>query len=93
MSDPRDLGWNVSPVLGDRASPATVDPEELRRAFDVVFRATDEIDRHEAEATRSMKQTVTALEGQVSRAGLRLQRSRSCDPATANSGRSRPCLA
>ena len=92
MSDPRDLGWNVSPMLGDRASPATVAPEE-RRAFDVVFRATDEIDLHEAEATRSTKQTVTALEGQASRAGLRLQRSRSSDPATASSGRSRPCLA
>ena len=47
----------------------------------------DEIDRYKAEATRSMKQTVTVLEGQVSRARLQLERSHASDAATADPGR------
>jgi uncharacterized protein YaaN involved in tellurite resistance len=69
------------------ASRATVDPEKLQLAFDNVFQAMDEIDRYKAEATRSMKQTVAVLEGQVSRARLHLDRSRSSDAATADPGR------
>jgi uncharacterized protein YaaN involved in tellurite resistance len=74
-------------AIQQQASQATVDPEKLQRAFDTVFQAMDEIDRYKAEATRSMKQTATALEGQVSRARLQLERSRSSDAATADPGR------
>jgi uncharacterized protein YaaN involved in tellurite resistance len=75
-------------AIQQQASQATVDPEKLQQAFDDVFEAMDEIDRYKAEATRSMKQTVTVLEGQVSRARLQLERSRSSDAATADLGRS-----
>lgn len=75
-------------AIQQQASQATVDPEKLQRAFDEVFQAMDEIDRYRAEATRSMKQTVTVLEGQVSRARLQLERSHSSDAATAEVGRS-----
>ena len=69
-------------AVQQQASQATVDPEKLQQAFDNVFQAMDEIDRYKAEATRSMKQTVTVLEGQVSRARLQLERSKSSDTAT-----------
>ncbi|MBC7290628.1 MAG: toxic anion resistance protein [Actinotalea sp.] len=75
-------------AIQQQASQATVDPEKLQRAFDDVFQAMDEIDRYKAEATRSMKQTVTVLEGQVSRAKLQLERSHASDAATADPGRS-----
>lgn len=75
-------------AIQQQASQATVDPEKLQRAFDDVFQAMDEIDRYKAEATRSMKQTVTVLEGQVNRARLQLERSHSSDAATADVGRS-----
>lgn len=75
-------------AIQQQASQATVDPEKLQRAFDEVFQAMDEIDRYKAEATRSMKQTVTALEAQVSRARLQLERSHSSDAAPADGGRS-----
>ena len=75
-------------AIHQQASGATVDPEKLQRAFDDVFQALEEIDRYKAEAARSMKQTVTVLEGQVSRARLRLDRSRASDAATADIARS-----
>ncbi|TNC16621.1 toxic anion resistance protein [Georgenia sp. 311] len=62
-----------------QAAQATVDPAMLQQAFDNVFQAMDEIDRYKAEATQAMKQTVNVLEGQVSRARLQLERSRSSD--------------
>nr|WP_297425573.1 toxic anion resistance protein [uncultured Actinotalea sp.] len=74
-------------AIQQQATRATVDPEKLQRAFDDVFQAMDEIDRYKAEATRSMKQTVTVLEGQVSRARLQLERSHASDAATADPGR------
>lgn len=76
-----------SAAIQQQATRATVDPEKLQRAFDDVFQAMDEIDRYKAEATRSMKQTVTVLEGQVSRARLQLERSHASDAATADPGR------
>lgn len=75
-------------ALNATTSEATMDLEKLQRAFDDVFHAMDEIDRYNAEATRSMRQTVTVLEGQVRRARLQLERSRSSDAATADLGRS-----
>lgn len=69
-------------AIQQQAAQATVDPEKLQQAFDNVFQAMDEIDRYKAEAARSMKQTVTVLEGQVSRARLQLERSKSSDAAT-----------
>jgi uncharacterized protein YaaN involved in tellurite resistance len=74
-------------AIQQQASQATVDTDKLQQAFDNVFQAMDEIDRYKAEATRSMKQTATALEGQVSRARLQLERSRSSDAAAADEGR------
>ncbi|MBO1752852.1 toxic anion resistance protein [Actinotalea sp. BY-33] len=74
-------------AIQQQASRATVDTEKLQQAFDTVFQAMDEIDRYKAEATRSMKQTATALEGQVSRARLHLERSHASDAATADPGR------
>ncbi|WP_298456644.1 toxic anion resistance protein [uncultured Cellulomonas sp.] len=75
-------------AIQQQASQATLDPEKLQQAFDDVFSAMDEIDRFKAEATLSMKQTVTVLEAQVSRARLQLERSHSSDAATAELGRS-----
>jgi uncharacterized protein YaaN involved in tellurite resistance len=74
-------------AIQQQASQATVDTEKLQQAFDTVFQAMDEIDRYKAEATRSMQQTATALEGQVSRARLQLERSHASDAATADPGR------
>ncbi len=65
--------------IQQQAARATVDPAKLQRAFDNVFQALDEIDRFKAEAAHSIKQTVEVLEGQVSRARLQLERSRSSD--------------
>lgn len=75
-------------AIQQQASQATVDPEKLQRAFDDVFQAMDEIDRYKAEAARTMRQTVTVLEGQVNRARLQLERSHSSDAATSDLGRS-----
>ncbi|KGM09420.1 toxic anion resistance protein [Cellulomonas bogoriensis] len=75
-------------AIQQQASQATIDPEKLRQAFDDVFQAMDEIDRYKTEAARSMKQTVTALEGQVSRARTQLERSHASDAATADPERS-----
>ena len=68
--------------IQQQASQATVDPAKLQQAFDNVFQALDEIDNYKAEAARSMKQTVTALEGQVTRARLQLERSHTADAAS-----------
>ncbi|WP_250446949.1 toxic anion resistance protein [Actinotalea sp. C106] len=73
-------------AIQQQASQATVDTEKLQQAFDTVFEAMDEIDRYKAEATRTMKLTATALEGQVSRARLHLERSHASDAATADPG-------
>ncbi|MEE6280907.1 toxic anion resistance protein [Georgenia sp. MJ170] len=69
-------------AIQQTAAQATVDPAKLQQAFDNVFQAMDEIDRYKAEAARSMKQTVTVLEGQVGRARLHLERSHSTDAPT-----------
>lgn len=68
--------------IQQQASQATVDPAKLQQAFDNVFQAMDEIDRYKVEATRSIKQTVEVLEGQVGRARLQLERSHSSDAST-----------
>lgn len=70
-------------AINEQAAKATIDPAKLQQAFDNVFQAMDEIDRYKVEATRTMKQTVTVLEGQVSQARLQLERSHSSDAATA----------
>src|SRR5699024_7601640 len=69
-------------AIQQQASRATVDPAKLQQAFDNVFQAMDEIDRYKVEATRSIKQTVEVLEGQVGRARLQLERSHSSDAST-----------
>jgi uncharacterized protein YaaN involved in tellurite resistance len=75
-------------AIQQSAARATVDPAKLQQAFDNVFQAIDEIDRYKAEATRSMKQTVEVLEGQVGRARLQLERSHTTDAATTDPPRS-----
>lgn len=74
-------------AIHQSATKATIDPAKLQQAFDNVFQAMDEVDRYKAEATRSMKQTVQVLEGQVSRARIQLERSHSTDAATTYSPR------
>lgn len=69
-------------AIHQQATRATVDPAKLQQAFDNVFQAMDEIDRYKVEATKSMKQTVQVLEGQVGRAKAQLERSHSMDAAT-----------
>lgn len=69
-------------AIQQHAAQATVDPAKLQQAFDNVFQAIDEIDRYKVEATRSIKQTVQVLEGQVGHARLQLERSRSSDTTT-----------
>ena len=71
-------------AIHQQAAQATVDPAKLQQAFDNVFQAIDEIDRYKVEATRSIKQTVEVLEGQVGRARLQLERSHSSDAQAAD---------
>lgn len=69
-------------AIHQQATSSAVDTAKLQQAFDNVFQALDEIDRYKVEATKSMKQTVDALEGQVVRARGQLERSHSTDTAT-----------
>lgn len=69
-------------AIHQQATLATIDPAKLQQAFDNVYQAMDEIDRYKVEATKSMKQTVQVLDGQVSRARLQLERSHANDGAT-----------
>jgi uncharacterized protein YaaN involved in tellurite resistance len=69
-------------AINQQAASSTVDVAKLQAAFDNVFATMDAIDTFRAQATDSMAQTVTALEGQIMRAKPYLERSR----ARENSG-------
>jgi uncharacterized protein YaaN involved in tellurite resistance len=62
--------------INQQAASSTVDIQKLQAAFDNVFQTMDAIDTFRAQATDSMAQTVTALEGQIERAKPYLERTR-----------------
>jgi uncharacterized protein YaaN involved in tellurite resistance len=62
--------------INQQAASTTVDLQKLQTAFDNVFQTMDAIDTFRAQATDSMAQTVTALEGQIERAKPYLERTR-----------------
>ncbi|HEX5401922.1 MAG TPA: toxic anion resistance protein [Pseudonocardiaceae bacterium] len=62
--------------INQQAASATIDIGKLQAAFDNVFAAMDALDTFRTQATESMAQTVTALEGQITRAKPYLERTR-----------------
>jgi uncharacterized protein YaaN involved in tellurite resistance len=62
--------------INQQAASSTIDIQKLQAAFDNVFQTMDAIDTFRAQATDSMAQTVTALEGQIERAKPYLERTR-----------------
>jgi uncharacterized protein YaaN involved in tellurite resistance len=62
--------------INQQAASSTIDVQKLQAAFDNVFETMDAIDTFRAQATDSMAQTVTALEGQIERAKPYLERTR-----------------
>jgi uncharacterized protein YaaN involved in tellurite resistance len=62
--------------INQQAASSTIDVQKLQAAFDNVFQTMDAIDTFRAQATDSMAQTVTALEGQIERAKPYLERTR-----------------
>ncbi|WP_375500134.1 toxic anion resistance protein [uncultured Jatrophihabitans sp.] len=69
--------------INQQAASSTIDVQKLQAAFDNVFQTMDAIDSFRAQATDSMAQTVTALEGQIERARPYLERTRRQEGATA----------
>jgi len=65
----------------DLAADATVGIEKLQAAFANVYAAMDTIDTYKLEALESMRKTVAALTGEVSKAQSYLERARNV-PAT-----------
>ncbi|HYS39245.1 MAG TPA: toxic anion resistance protein, partial [Pseudonocardiaceae bacterium] len=62
--------------INQLAASSTVDIGKLQAAFDNVFAAMDALDTFHAQAADSMAQTVTALQGQITRAKPYLERTR-----------------
>ncbi|WP_375485086.1 toxic anion resistance protein [uncultured Jatrophihabitans sp.] len=69
--------------INQQAASSTIDIQKLQAAFDNVFQTMDAIDSFRAQATDSMSQTVTALEGQIERARPYLERTRRQEGASA----------
>jgi uncharacterized protein YaaN involved in tellurite resistance len=63
-------------AINQQAASSTIEIEKLQAAFDNVFQTMDALDTFRAQATESMQQTVTALEGQIQRAQPYLERTR-----------------
>jgi uncharacterized protein YaaN involved in tellurite resistance len=61
-------------AINQQAASATIDVAKLQTAFDNVFATMDALDTFRAQAVDSMAQTVTALEGQITRAKPYLER-------------------
>src|SRR5205823_13108242 len=74
-STSRMLGDHTSQVH-DLAADATVGIEKLQAAFANVYAAMDTIDAYKLEPLESMRNTVAALTGEVSKAHAYLQRAR-----------------
>lgn len=66
-------------AINQQAAQSTVDVQKLQAAFDNVFATMDAIDTFRGQATESMAQTVTALEGQIQRARPYLDRVRATE--------------
>ena len=62
--------------INQQAASSTIDVAKLQAAFDNVFATMDALDTFRAQATDSMAQTVTALQGQIERAKPYLERTR-----------------
>jgi uncharacterized protein YaaN involved in tellurite resistance len=62
--------------INQLAASSMIDVGKLQSAFDNVFATMDALDTFRAQATDSMAQTVTALEGQIARAKPYLERTR-----------------
>ncbi len=63
-------------AINQQAASATIDVAKLQAAFDNVFATMDALDTFRTQAVDSMAQTVTALEGQITRAKPYLERTR-----------------
>jgi uncharacterized protein YaaN involved in tellurite resistance len=63
-------------AINQQAASSTIDVAKLQAAFDNVFATMDAVDTFRAQAIDSMAQTVTALEGQITRAKPYLERTR-----------------
>ncbi|MHA3704286.1 toxic anion resistance protein [Jatrophihabitans sp. YIM 134969] len=62
--------------INQQAASSTIEIEKLQAAFDNVFQTMDALDTFRSQATESMQQTVTALQGQIDRAQPYLERTR-----------------
>lgn len=62
--------------INQQAASSTIEVQKLQAAFENVFQTMDAIDTFRVQATDSMAQTVTALEGQIERAKPYLERTR-----------------
>ncbi len=62
--------------INQQAASSTIEIDKLQKAFDNVFATMDALDTFRAQATDSMAQTVTALQGQIDRAQPYLERTR-----------------
>src|SRR2546421_5088470 len=62
--------------INQQAAASTIDVARLQTAFDNVFATMDALDAFRAQATDSMAETVSALEGQIERAKPYLERTR-----------------
>jgi uncharacterized protein YaaN involved in tellurite resistance len=63
-------------AINQQAAASTIDVDKLQAAFQNVFDTMDAVDTFRAQATDSMAQTVTALQGQLDRAQPYLERTR-----------------
>jgi uncharacterized protein YaaN involved in tellurite resistance len=63
-------------AINQQAASSTIDVAKLQAAFDNVFATMDALDTFRAQAVDSMAQTVTALQGQITRAQPYLERTR-----------------
>ncbi len=62
--------------INQQAASSTIEVAKLQAAFDNVFATMDALDTFRAQATDSMAETVTALQGQIERAKPYLERTR-----------------
>jgi len=62
--------------INQQAASTTIEIGKLQAAFDNIFATMDALDTFRAQATDSMAQTVTALQGQIERARPYLERTR-----------------
>jgi uncharacterized protein YaaN involved in tellurite resistance len=69
--------------IHQQAASATLNIEQLQRAFDNIYESMDMISQYKTEALASMQQTVTALSGEIDKAQKYVDRVRSEEAARA----------